>query len=164
MCVPTLCLYERLYSRFVLVISCHVCVCACVCVCVSITLRLYQLYPLLVCIQKFALSVLVIRCLCVFVSVCLCVCVSVCLCVFVSLCLCVRLSVCLCVCVSVCVCTTSCVSAVPAVGLLQKLHSQSSNHLMSMVCVRVYVCVYQYGVASIRRLLKITGLFCKKTL
>ena len=33
-----------------------------------------------------------------------------------------------------------------------------------MVCVRVYVCVYQDGVASIGRLLKIKGLFCKRAL
>jgi len=65
----------------------------------------------------------------------------VCVCVYVCVCLSVRgLLTCVCACVCVCVC-------------------------VCFVCVRfVHVAATVYGVASMSRLLEITGLFCKRAL
>jgi len=60
--------------------------------------------------------------------------VCVCMCVYVCVC------VCVCVCVSVCVCDNTC------------RHRHKCRHR------------HRYGVASISRLLKIVGLFCKRAL
>jgi len=46
------------------------------------------------------------------------------------------------------------------------MHSYICIHIFSCICIHVYICIWQntYGVATISRLLKITGLFRKRAL
>ena len=98
-----------------------------------------------VCVCMCACVCCVCVCVCVFVCVCVCVCVWVC--VRVCLCLCLCLFVCLFVCVYVCVCACVCACVLCCKRFLE---SQLNNRYTT------------HGVATISRLLKIIGLFCKR--
>ena len=93
------------------------------------------------------------------ISVCMCVsCVcawSVCVCVCADQCVCVCVCVCVCACVCVCVCVFVCVCARVCVRVRANSISTQKRPTCYPPC---------YGVATISRLLKIIGLFCKRAL
>jgi len=107
---------------------------------------------------------------CVYMSVCVCVCVCVCVymsvCLCVCVCVCVYMSVCLCVCVSVCPCVCVRVSVSKHQSVSEdvsdcntggfRLQHRGSLHIKHPWCRSAC-----YGVATMSRRLKITGLFCR---
>ena len=81
-----------------------------------------------------------------------CVCVCVCVCVRVCVCACVGVRLCVCVCVCVCVCAGLCVCVFVW------------NDQCEVRCKTVGDWCITHEVATISRLLKIIGLFCKRVL
>jgi len=110
---------------------------------------------------------------CVCVSVCVCACMCLCLCQCKCLCLCLRLCLCLCLClcacmrvyVRVCVCVYVCVGVytLPGSRLRDAATLSCDGGKRDIWRPNPHTPRY-YGVATISRLLKILGLFCKRAL
>ena len=82
----------------------------------------------------------------------------------VHMCVCVRVYVRECVCVWLCVATRSLLRR-DGNSVTAGVHVSVCEGVYVLACVGLCVCVFLwYGLATISRLLKIIGLFCKRTL
>jgi len=109
-------------------------------------------------------------CMCVCMCTCTCMCMCIYMCTCICMCMCMHMCMCMCMCTYVCVHANVCHLCRPLSSTQIGLRAYVCVSLC--VCVRVFayvsvfvcVSVSKYRVATIRRLLQIIGLFCKRAL
>ena len=163
------------------------CVCVCVCLCVCTDVYVCLCVCVCVCVRVYVSVRAFVRCVRVCVHVCVCTCL--CACVRARVCICVCACVYVCACMHVCnrSIQIQVIIEVPRdqrnkleYDKVRKLKYHNTNNMCVYTApVGQYASIYmrvislnmkirsnitRYGVATISRLLKIIGLFCKRAL